>query len=262
MEDHIALFFDIDGTLFDSKTKSIIPSTKEMLDELRQKTNYDLYLSSGRSYVTLGLLKSYEPYFKGMNLTNGQEIYINDKIYYGNSINKKVIIQLLKRAQKDKISMGLMLKDEIVMNFFTDESYNNFNNYIKGNVRNLNFQPFDYTKDVLQLWMFAKNEVINQYRQEFKELNFLNWGNYGADILPIGSSKANGIIKIAKLMGYKKEKMYAFGDGDNDVLMFKVVGTSVAMGNGSIMAKNNATFITDDVSNDGLYKAIKHLNLL
>jgi hydroxymethylpyrimidine pyrophosphatase-like HAD family hydrolase len=56
--------------------------------------------------------------------------------------------------------------------------------------------------------------------------------------------------------------MYAFGDGDNDVMMFKCVGTSVAMGNGSIKAKENASFITDDISDDGLYNALKKLNLI
>lgn len=51
-------------------------------------------------------------------------------------------------------------------------------------------------------------------------------------------------------------------NGDNDAFMFKEVGTSVAMGNGSMLAKKSATMITDDISNDGLYKAIKKLNLL
>lgn len=119
MHKQIALFFDIDGTLFDSKTKSILPSTKYILEELRKRQNYDLYLSSGRSYVTLGTLKPYEKYFKGMNLTNGQEIYINDDIYYGDMIDKKVIEQLLKRASENNISLGLILKDDIVINFLT-----------------------------------------------------------------------------------------------------------------------------------------------
>ena len=87
-------------------------------------------------------------------------------------------------------------------------------------------------------------------------------GNYGADIIPNGSSKANGINKIVEKMGYKKENMYAFGDGDNDAEMFKVVGTSVAMGNASKIAKDNATFVTDTIDNDGLYRAVKKIGLI
>lgn len=94
--------FDIDGTLFDSKTKSILPSTKYMLEELRKRQNYDLYLSSGRSYVTLGTLKPYEKYFKGMNLTNGQEIYMHNDIYYGEGIDKE-IIKIFYNVQVNRI---------------------------------------------------------------------------------------------------------------------------------------------------------------
>ena len=186
MHKQIALFFDIDGTLFDSKTKSILPSTKYILEELRKRQNYDLYLSSGRSYVTLGTLKPYEKYFKGMNLTNGQEIYINDDIYYGDMIDKKVIEQLLKRASENNISLGLILKDDIVINFFTEESYHNFTNYIKAQVKNLNHQPFDTSKEVLQIWLFASNDIVDEYRKEFTTLDFIDWGNYGADVLPRG----------------------------------------------------------------------------
>lgn len=56
--------------------------------------------------------------------------------------------------------------------------------------------------------------------------------------------------------------MYAFGDGDNDAEMFKVVGTSVAMGNASKIAKDNATFVTDTIDNDGLYRAVKKIGLI
>ena len=70
------------------------------------------------------------------------------------------------------------------------------------------------------------------------------------------------INKIVEKMGYKKENMYAFGDGDNDAEMFKVVGTSVAMGNASKIAKDNATFVTDTIDNDGLYRAVKKIGLI
>lgn len=149
-----------------------------------------------------------------------------------------------------------------MINFFNEESYHNSTNYIQARVRNLNHQPFDTSKEVLQIWIFASNDIIDAYRKEFTTLDFIDWGNYGADVLPSGLSKASGIHRIANMMGYQKKNMYAFGDGDNDALMFQAVGTSVAMGNGSRLAKRSATMVTDDISNDGLYKAVKKLNLL
>ena len=60
-------------------------------------------------------------------------------------------------------------------------------------------------------------------------------------------------------MGYKKENMYAFGDGDNDAEMFKVVGTSVAMGNASEELKESADEVTLDNDSEGIPHMLKKL---
>lgn len=262
MEKRIALFFDIDGTLYDGATKSVLPSTIKMLEELKKHENYDLYLSTGRSRQTLGALNSFKQYFKGLNLSNGQEIFFDDELIYESEIDKVDLENLLKLGEEKNYSLGLITNEEVEMNFFTDESYNNFTSYIKAEVKNLKHQPFDTNKKVMQIWMFATNEEIDQTALLFPNLTFLKWGGYGADVIPNGASKAKGIKIIQKIMNYETENMYAFGDGDNDALMFTVVGTGVAMGNASGLAKEKAHMITDHISNDGLYKAVKKLNLI
>lgn len=262
MEKRIALFFDIDGTLYDGATKSVLPSTIKMLEELKQHANYDLYLSTGRSRQTLGALTAFKSYFKGFNLSNGQEIFFGDQLIYESGIDKDDLEALLKLGEEKKYSLGLITNKEVEMNFFTEESYQNFTSYIKANVKNLNHQPFDANQKVMQIWMFATNEEIDQTAILFPNLTFLKWGEYGADVIPKGASKAKGIQLIQKMMQYEKENMYAFGDGDNDALMFTVVGTGVAMGNASQLAKEKAHIITDHISKDGLYKAVKKLNLI
>ena len=47
MNERKALFFDIDGTLFDGNTKSVLPSSIDMLNQLKTHPDYDLYLSTG-----------------------------------------------------------------------------------------------------------------------------------------------------------------------------------------------------------------------
>ena len=54
----------------------------------------------------------------------------------------------------------------------------------------------------------------------------------------------------------------AIGDGLNDVEMIKEAGYGIAMGNSSDVLKASADYVTDDVSNDGLYKAFKHLGII
>ena len=53
----------------------------------------------------------------------------------------------------------------------------------------------------------------------------------------------------------------AFGDGNNDVSMLKLVHCGIAMGNGTEEAKQAADFVTDSIFEDGIYKALIQLNL-
>ena len=49
-----------------------------------------------------------------------------------------------------------------------------------------------------------------------------------------------------------KENTYAFGDGENDIEMFHLVGTSVAMGNADDEVKKHASTVTLTVDEDGI----------
>lgn len=49
-----------------------------------------------------------------------------------------------------------------------------------------------------------------------------------------------------------KENTYAFGDGENDIEMFHLVGTSIAMGNADVEVKKHASTVTLTVDEDGI----------
>ena len=54
----------------------------------------------------------------------------------------------------------------------------------------------------------------------------------------------------------------AFGDGENDVDMLRRAGVGVAMGNAEAAVKAAADYVTADVDQDGIYRALEHYGLL
>ena len=48
----------------------------------------------------------------------------------------------------------------------------------------------------------------------------------------------------------------------NDLEMMEVCGTGIAMGNGTDEIKQHADYVTDEADNDGIYKALKHFELI
>ena len=61
---------------------------------------------------------------------------------------------------------------------------------------------------------------------------------------------------------FSKEEAIAFGDGENDIPMLKMVGCGIAMGNASNLVKEVANHVTDVVQKDGILKALKILHIL
>lgn len=61
---------------------------------------------------------------------------------------------------------------------------------------------------------------------------------------------------MGEKIGITPDEMIAFGDEKNDISMFDIVGTAVAMGNGSQEAKDHADYITSSNDNDGIAKAL------
>lgn len=62
--------------------------------------------------------------------------------------------------------------------------------------------------------------------------------------------------------GPDAEQSIAFGDGGNDVTMLEYAGIGVAMGNACDAAKAAADYVTDDITADGLAKALAHFGLI
>lgn len=78
------------------------------------------------------------------------------------------------------------------------------------------------------------------------------------EVLPLGASKGKGLERLLQHMGVDTKHVLAFGDGQNDVEMFNLVGTSVAMGNAVQQLKDVADEVLHETHNeDGVALAIE-----
>ncbi len=74
-----------------------------------------------------------------------------------------------------------------------------------------------------------------------------------------GVDKAVAVERLAARLGTDLGAVAAIGDGDNDLAMLQVVGTSIAMGNASAGVRRIADWITDSNQDGGVAKAIERL---
>jgi len=85
------------------------------------------------------------------------------------------------------------------------------------------------------------------------------WCESFVDIISDEVDKAHGLQSICQHYGFKRDEIIAFGDGANDISMLQYAGIGVAMGNASDNVKDVADFVTEDVDDGGLSKALRFL---
>ena len=78
----------------------------------------------------------------------------------------------------------------------------------------------------------------------------------------MGGGKGSGALTMLDYLGISADEAVAFGDSENDIAMFEVCGTSVAMGSATAAAKAAATYVTDDIDDGGLYRACVRMGLI
>lgn len=115
--------------------------------------------------------------------------------------------------------------------------------------------------------------ILNSYQdhldsiKEFPDLKHGTWGGKGeialfGDLGVKDITKAHAIDELLKYLGASIEDTFAFGDAKVDIPMLEYCHVGVAMNSGGDEIKAMADYITDDVDQDGLYKAFVHFGLI
>ena len=149
---------------------------------------------------------------------------------------------------------------------------------LKGRPRIITREPDEYVKESQRFFNNDIPKVSDYHGQEVDamivygpkgydyapflavpHINVLPGESTYADLTIKGISKATGIRYFMDMFGL--DQFMAFGDSLNDVEMFKHADISVAMGQGNEKLKQMATYVTDTIENDGIYKACQHFQL-
>lgn len=257
MNTNKVLFIDVDQTLFDNFNNKIYESTVIAMQKLSKREDIDCFLATGRGIKLLDHLEIVLPYFKGFITNNGQTVFYKNRIIYDEDTPKELVHKLEDYANENNISIAYVSEYDAIVNFHDEISKKALDNFHIHNSKSLEGKRCPDDLKVKQFWFFGTHEQIDKARKAIPELDFVNWpGKLGCDVVCKGISKKNGIEKVLELLDYDFNNTYAIGDGDNDIGMFKAVNNSIAMGNGTKNAKDNAKYITDSIEEDGFYNAI------
>lgn len=87
-------------------------------------------------------------------------------------------------------------------------------------------------------------------------------GAFSADCTTRVFDKGDGIAAMKQALSLPRTRSFAFGDGSNDVCMFRSVDVRVAMGNAVPALQQVADYVTNSYDRGGIAHALQHFHML
>lgn len=256
-----AIFFDIDGTLWDRENR-IPESTVEAIGLLHDK-GHQAFLCSGRTRAMIKSEALLSLGFDGIVGGCGTQLIYQGERLFCHEIDRNLLkrtISLLKEC-----GMSVLLEGETYLYMDRDVAENMYGRYIVETLGEY-VRPLAGNEDN---WSGSKMTALigdGDYERAARELagdfDILKHGKIVTELVPLGYSKADGIKRMCGYLDIDHEDTFAFGDSINDRDMLLYAAHGIAMGNGTDVAKEAADYITDDIHQDGIYNGLKHFDLI
>lgn len=257
-----AAFFDVDGTLVGFHQTRISDRLRSDLLALQEK-GVLLFLATGRARQDLartGMMRDVA--FDGYLTLNGQCCFNAQEIYRDVPICRKdleAVCRLLNERPELPIIIegdgfsGLTRVDDHVREMF---------DFLHTDLYPVCPPETMLREKTYQVVPLVKLEEEALFLSVMPHCTHTRWHPQGIDITPLGGGKAAGVRATMEHYGLSREEIIAFGDGENDLSMLELAGTSVAMGNGIESVKAAADYVTASAEEDGVSQALRHFGLL
>ena len=257
-----ALFFDIDGTLVSFKTHQIPSSTIMALTQAKANGHL-VFIATGRPPLIITNRGAIKHLIDGYVTINGALCFVGDKIIRCKEIAPDEAQLVVRDAQEKSYGVIVVGEKDVAVLDPQGEVDKIFRQKLA--VENLNqAKPLkDVLKQrILQLTPFFPEEYERILMQRIPGCISGRWHPAFTDITTKGADKGVGILAMAAHFGIDPHYTMAFGDGGNDASMISTAGVGVVMGNALESLKQEASFTTTSVDDDGVMNALRHFRLI
>ena len=232
------LFFDIDGTLITDDGEHYFPESAKTAIRDARKNGHLVFINTGRVFC---------------NVTE--------------NIRNAVCEGVVEKCREYKMYAVFEHAEKVFTDamFLENESLRNLIGYFKENSTYMEASApeNDGIFDKFCAWYDEDNPNRDAFRAYLeKEFTYIQREGNFCEVVPKGFSKASGIQYLLDYFDIPLSQAYAFGDGSNDEPMLAYVPNSIIMKKGPEYLKRQVRFVTDDVRDDGIYKAMKKMEII
>lgn len=253
-----AAFFDIDGTLFSHKTQCVPESTLRALDCLRKK-GILCAIATGRHISEMEEMDLLKYGFDAYLTLNGQVCLDNNlETLFGSPMEGESLRAMVDIFESREIPAVLISKDRMYINL-VNEAVQSAHRDIHTSIPAIG----QYAGEPIYMGViYCTKDLETPFVEKLTGCNITRWSRHGLDIIPGNGDKVEGIRKYIELKNLLRDEIIAFGDGENDIGMLNYAGFGVALGNAGEDVKAAADYVTSDIDDDGVWKALEYLHII
>ena len=273
------VFLDVDGTLINYET--VCPDSAKKAVELARANGHKVYICTGCSKAEIEQRDL--PELDGMIGANGGYVEDAGQVVMHQALTVDQVKHIVDWCNGRELGFYLEANSGMYINhWFEVQAPATMVKYAMGKGAdeataqakadgfvNSMIRTDDLYRDDVNKVSF----ILSSYQDhldsivEFPDMECNTWGGKDeqalfGDLGPKGITKKHAIEVLLEHLGADQADTISFGDAKIDLSMFELCAYNVAMGNGGKEIKEAADYITDDVDNDGLYNAFKHLGLI
>lgn len=264
--------FDLDGTLLNSK-KQLSSLNCQMLRALKA-ANKIVIIATGRH---LSQLHHYDLSQADYIITsNGAGIYqpqtkqieyivdpldpavVQDVVLWCQECRRE--LSFSNQAQMYRVYFGRDIFKDIKEPYFFADYQTKVQHQQWSEVKKFTKQPV--VRIGIRCEQILRTEIIAKFDQKYPNHPTCVVGqssNAYVEFDTMGANKLIALNKVLEKLNQSLKKVCSFGDSENDVVIFKHIKHSVAMGNADIQTKQHARYVIGDNNSSGLADFVKAL---
>lgn len=264
------LFFDIDGTIITEDGRHFIPeSTRQAIRDARDR-GYLLFINTGRVFLNVEAMirdLGFDGYVCGCGTNIRYQGY--ELLHY--IIPKDIQTRTVERIRKSKMNVIFEASDMNALDVpvsINPELAELADYFSRDGRRMVSVTDPSFHFDKFTGWYRKEDQVLHDEFRKFADI-YYEYTDRGesdgwrmCEIVPKGYSKGTGIRYLLTYFRIDMENCYVFGDSTNDLPMFREVVHSVAMGGSPQVVLDSVEYVTDTITEDGLYRAMLHYGLI
>lgn len=238
-----ALISDVDGTLIKYDLNAL-PSKRNLEAIQKAKNIIHIGVATARPYFMMKKLFSVLDLSGPSVIAGGAQIYdtSSEKIVYQNTMERELVRTTVKELKK-----------------YTS-------NFIFAGINGESDFSSGIPENTLQIYVFnlketLADEIVEKFTSPHLSVHKIysskHKGKMDVEISDIKSTKQEGILKVAEILGIKTHEIIGIGDSYNDFPLLMACGLKVAVGNAAPELKEIADYIAPPMNQDAVADVIE-----